>query len=150
MQSCQATQCWALILMNQACYWSCGGDEGAAEGWLEHELCLTAAGIGATGNARAAWRLTKGGSSSSHDSLFADGWQKHGGGKRAPISFRKHGEIYGGKLKPREGIQPELASVGQTWWEAHVQRRKTFQTNRRGPVELITVCQVVHIIHTST
>lgn len=50
--SCQAPQrsSRSLILMNRACYRSCGGDVG----WLEQELCLTAAGVSARGKARAA------------------------------------------------------------------------------------------------
>lgn len=50
--SCQAPRrsSRSLILMNRACYRSCGGDGG----WLEQELCLTAAGVSARGKKRAA------------------------------------------------------------------------------------------------
>lgn len=57
----------------------------------------------------------KGGSSSSQDSVFADLGKNMVEGNRAPISLRKHCEIYSGKLKLWQRIQPELASVGQAW-----------------------------------
>lgn len=55
--TCQAPQrsSQSLILMNRACYWSCGGDEGC----LEQDLCLTAASVSARGKARAAWETNE-------------------------------------------------------------------------------------------
>lgn len=66
--------------MNPARYWICGGDEGAKEGELQQELCLTAAGVGASGKARAARETNERRQLQCSGFMFADRRQKQCGG----------------------------------------------------------------------